>query len=62
MSAILSFNLGVEVAQLTIVFILNAVVVRYFIQKPDYEKQIMHPVSIGIASLGLLIFLAKIGF
>lgn len=61
LSAILSFNLGVEIAQLTVVFSLHLLVTRYFINKTSYEKRVVYPVSAVIASLGLLLFLFKIG-
>jgi HupE / UreJ protein len=61
LSAILSFNLGVEMAQLTVVFSLHLLVTRYLIHMPLYQKRVVYPVSAVIACIGLLLFLFKIG-
>lgn len=48
-TALISFNVGVEIGQLTIILLLYFLVSRPFSQTPKYRKRIVIPVSVVIA-------------
>jgi uncharacterized membrane protein YqjE len=52
LTALLSFNLGVEAGQLTIIG-LAALVVAWSRDKPWYRQRVVIPVSLAIAAVGV---------
>lgn len=48
-TSILSFNLGVELGQITIILLVFGLIVSRFGKKPWYRKRIVYPLSIAIA-------------
>ena len=49
--ALISFNMGVEVGQLTIIFFMYLLVTKFFSGKLWYHKRIVVPASLVIASV-----------
>ncbi len=48
-TSILSFNLGVELGQVTIILLVFGLLISRFGNKPWYRKRIVYPISIAIA-------------
>lgn len=52
-SALLGFNIGVELAQALIIVLLHGLVASPFKNNPNYNQYIIKPISIGIAAIAL---------
>lgn len=52
-TSILSFNIGVEIGQITIITAVFALLVVPFGKSPNYRKQVVFPLSIAIALVAL---------
>ncbi|MEO6130206.1 MAG: HupE/UreJ family protein [Saprospiraceae bacterium] len=50
-TSILSFNLGVELGQITIILIVFATIIHFFGKKPWYRQRVVYPISIMIACI-----------
>lgn len=51
--SILSFNVGVELGQITIIVLMFALIIYWFGNKPSYRKVIVYPLSILIGLIAL---------
>ena len=51
--ALIGFNLGVEVAQITIVLICYSFVAKWFNEKVWYQAKLVNPLSMGISGIAL---------
>ena len=52
-NALISFNVGVELGQITVILLAYLLAARWFSQKPWYRKRIVNPVSFAIALTAL---------
>jgi hypothetical protein len=52
-TSLLSFNVGVELGQATIIFAVYFSLIYWFGHKPWYRKRIVYPISITIAIIAL---------
>ncbi|MEP6646632.1 MAG: HupE/UreJ family protein [Saprospiraceae bacterium] len=50
-TSILSFNVGVELGQITIIVVVFATIIRIFGDKPWYRRRVVYPISIVIACI-----------
>ncbi|MBK9981914.1 MAG: HupE/UreJ family protein [Saprospiraceae bacterium] len=51
LTSILSFNVGVELGQISVILIVFATVIHFFGDKPWYRKSVVYPLSIMIACI-----------
>jgi hypothetical protein len=51
LTSILSFNMGVELGQITVILLVFASVISFFGKKPLYRKRVVYPMSVGIACI-----------
>ena len=61
-SSLISFNVGVELGQITIILLAYFLVGKWFGEKPWYRKRIVYPVSIAIAAIGFYWTIERIFF
>ncbi len=60
--SILSFNIGVELGQISIILAVFALVVIPFGKKPFYKKWVVYPISIAIAATALYWTIQRVFF
>ncbi|GAB6043382.1 HupE/UreJ family protein [Endothiovibrio diazotrophicus] len=60
-SALISFNVGVELGQLTVIAIAFAAVGYWFRERPWYRRRVVIPFSLVIAAVGLYWTVTRIG-
>lgn len=60
-SSLIAFNIGVELGQLTVVFLCFLLVGWWFGKKAWYEKMVTIPASLLIGAIGLFWFLQRLG-
>ncbi len=60
--SILSFNIGVELGQISIILAVFALVVMPFGKKPFYKKWVVYPISIAIAATALYWTIQRVFF
>ena len=60
-SSLLAFNIGVELGQLTVVFLCFLLVGWWFGEKPWYRKIVTNPASLLIGATGSFWFLQRLG-
>lgn len=61
-TSILSFNLGVELGQITIIVVVFATIIRIFGDKPWYRQRVVYPISILIACIAAFWTVQRIFF
>lgn len=61
-TSILSFNLGVELGQITIIVLMFALIISRFGNKPWYRNRIVFPLSILIGSIALYWTIERVFF
>lgn len=54
LQALVSFNVGIELAQLFVIGVAFVIIVMWFRNKPWYRSRIVVPASVAIAGIGLL--------
>jgi hypothetical protein len=59
-TALFSFNLGVEAAQVTVIFFCYVTIAKWFKEKKMYQNKIVNPISITIANFALFITINRI--
>ena len=52
-SALVAFNIGVELAQIAIILLAYFLISKWFREKPWYKHKIVYPISAAIASIAL---------
>lgn len=52
-TALLSFNLGVESGQLSVILVAYLLIFKWFGNKPGYQQYVVYPISSGIACIAL---------
>lgn len=52
-TALIGFNFGVELAQLTVILICYTFIAKWFSQKVWYQSKLVNPLSLGISSIAL---------
>ena len=60
--ALLAFNVGVELGQLTVIFTAFLIVGLPFREKPWYRRRVVVPGSLAIAAVGLYWFVQRVFF
>ncbi len=60
--SIISFNVGVELGQISIILAIFALLVIPFGKKPYYKKRIVYPISIAIAAMALYWTIERVFF
>lgn len=60
--SILSFNVGVELGQISIILAVFLLIVRPFGNSPDYRKRVVYPLSIIIALIALYWTIQRVFF
>lgn len=61
-TALVSFNVGVEIGQLAVILIAYLLVGRWFNSKPWYHQRIVVPASLLIAIIGIYWFIERLSF